>query len=117
MKLCLIVAPQNKSSILDRIAHEIGRSFDDPIYFYGIDDKPETLRVELPKADHYFVTHYALLLNVMSKVNPGVTPVTCFFTHDKGGLPHYIDAFNLCHSVIAVLDILTGVSGVGDNWD
>lgn len=93
MRICFIVAPQNKDGILDRIAHEIGNGFDDAIYNYGVDS--------IPKADHYFVTHYSLLPHVLSRVNPGITPVTVFFTHDKGGLKQYIDAFNLCHAVIA----------------
>lgn len=93
MTLCFIIAPQNKDGILDRIATEIGRAFRMPIYHYGDYD--------LPKADHYFVTHYSMLPKVLEQVNPGITPVTCFFTHDKGGLPNYVEAFNLCHSVIA----------------
>jgi glycosyltransferase involved in cell wall biosynthesis len=93
MTLCFIIAPQNKSTILDRIAHEIGKVFDSPIYHYG----PENL----PKADHYFVTHYSMLPIVMAQVNPEATPVTCFFTHDKGNLPFFVDQFNMCHAVIA----------------
>lgn len=93
MKLCLIVHPNNQGTILDRIAHEIGASFEEPIYHYG----PENL----PKAEHYFITHYSMLPKVLEQVNPSITPVTCFFTHDKGGLEAYVEAFNLCHSVVA----------------
>lgn len=93
MTLCLIVHPNNKDAILDRIAHEIGKSFNEPIYHYGTEN--------VPRADHYFVTHYSMLPKVMAQVNPGITPVTSFFTHDKGNLIEYVDIFNLCHSVIA----------------
>lgn len=93
MKLCLIVHPNNKGTILDRIAHEIGKHFEEPIYHYG--------PTEIPKADHYFITHYSMLNQIMMQINPGITPVTCFFTHDKGGLVNYIESFNLCHAVVA----------------
>jgi glycosyltransferase involved in cell wall biosynthesis len=96
MKICFVVAIQNKGTILDRIAHEIGKGFDKSIYYYLVQGL-ETI----PRADHYFVTHYSMLPIVMQQVNPQITPVTCFFTHDKGGLVNYVDAFNLCHSVIA----------------
>ena len=93
MNICFIVAPQNKDTILDRIAHEIGKSFDNPIYHYGT--------MDVPKADHYFVTHYSLLPAIIQQINPGITPVTAFYTHNKGSLVSYVEAFNLCHSVIA----------------
>lgn len=93
MKICLIVHPNNKDTILDRIAHEIGKVFDEPLYHYGPNDAP--------RADHYFITHYSMLPTVLAQVNPDITPVTCFFTHNKGGLVTYVDSFNLCHSVIA----------------
>lgn len=93
MKICFIVAPQNKDTILDRIAHEIWKAFEDAIYHYGVAD--------VPRADHYFVTHYSMLPQVLSQVNPGITPVTAFYTHNKGNLIGYLDAFNLCHAVVA----------------
>lgn len=93
MRLCLVVHPNNKGTILDRIAHEVGRKFDEPIYHYGPDN--------LPDADHYFVTHYSMLGKVLAQVNPAEKHVTAFFTHDKGGVSAYLDAFNLCHSVVA----------------
>lgn len=93
MKICFIVHSNNKGTILDRIAHEIGRGFDEAIYHYEA--------VNLPKADHYFVTHYSMLNLVMMGVNPATTPVTCFFTHDKGSLYDFKESFNLCHSVVA----------------
>jgi len=99
MKICFVVSKNNKGGILDRIAKEIRRGFEDVIYYYS--SHPERETELLPKADHYFVTHYALLPMVMAQVNPAVTPVTCFFTHDKGGLFHYVDQFNLCHAVVA----------------
>jgi len=92
MKLCLIVASQNRGSILDRIAHEIGKSFE-AVYSYGIQ--------EIPPAEHYFVSHYSLLPGVFEQVNPLEKPVTVFFTHDKGGLGSYLPFFNLCHAVVA----------------
>lgn len=92
MKLCMIVATQNKDTILDRIAHEIGSAFDDTIYHY------ETANI--PKADHYFVMHYTLLIPVMRQLSKG-TRISAFFTHDKGSLSLYIEFFNQCHSVIA----------------
>jgi len=91
--LCLIIAPQNKDTILDRIAHEIGKGFKTPIYHYG--------NMPIPRAEKYFVTHYSLLPNVLMQVNPLITPVICLFTHDKGGLKQYVDSFNLCHAVVA----------------
>jgi len=93
MKLCLIVHPNNKGTILDRIAHEIGKGFEDVIYNYGTDI--------IERADHYFVMHYSMLPKVLERINPGLTPVTVLFTHDKGNLPAYIDAFNMCHAVVA----------------
>lgn len=93
MKLCFIIHPNNAGTILDRIAHEIGRGFEEPIYHYGASD--------IPKADHYFVTHYSMLNQVMMQTNPAINKVTCFFTHDKGSLPSYLDSFNLCHAVVA----------------
>jgi glycosyltransferase involved in cell wall biosynthesis len=93
MKICFIVHPNNKDTILDRIAHEIGKGFEESIYHYGVTD--------VPLAEHYFVTHYSMLPQVIMQVNPGITPVTVFYTHNKGGLLNYLEAFNLCHSVIA----------------
>jgi glycosyltransferase involved in cell wall biosynthesis len=93
VRICFIVAPQNKNTILDRIAHEIGKGFDESIYCYDM--------FNIPRAEHYFVTHYSLLPNLLSKVNPDLTPVTCFFTHNKGWIEKYVDSFNLCHSVVA----------------
>lgn len=100
MRICFIVAPQNKSTILDRIAHEIGKGFEDSIYFYDFDNNSPN-DFTLPKADHYFLTHYVMLPRVMEKVNPQITPITCFFTHNKGHIESYVDVLNLCHSVIA----------------
>lgn len=99
MKLCLIIHPNNKSTILDRIAHEIGKVFEEPIYHYMDHMKsPEVL----PKADHYFLTHYAMLPRLTEEVNPIITPITCLFTHDKwGNLPEFAKHFNLCKNVIA----------------
>jgi glycosyltransferase involved in cell wall biosynthesis len=91
--ICFIVAPQNKDGILDRIAKEIAKSFNEPIIHYSTDN--------VPKADRYFITHYSMLPKVMEQVNPGITPVICFFTHDKGNVKEYADIFNLCHAVIA----------------
>lgn len=93
MNICFIVAKQNEGGILDRIAREIATGFDDHTIHYGVQG--------VPKADHYFVMHYSLLPPVIEQVNPAITPVTTFFTHDKGYLPSYVDLFNLCHSVIA----------------
>lgn len=104
MSICFIIAPQNKDTILDRIAHEIGKSFDQPIYHYGT--------VGLPKAERYFVTHYTLLPQVVAQVNPGITPVTVFYTHNKGNLSAYLELFNLCHSVIA--ESPEGMKELGD---
>lgn len=103
--ICFIIAPQNQNTILDRIAHEIGKGFDEAIYHYGTQD--------IPKADRYFVTHYSMLPYTLMQVNPGITPVTTFFTHDKGNLRQFVEFFNLCHSVIAEsrqgLDLLTEI--------
>lgn len=91
--ICFIVAPQNNDTILDRIAHEIGSRFESPIYHYRVDS--------LPKSDRYFVTHYSMLPPIIAQVNPQLTPVISFFTHDKGSLFQFINFFNLCQSVIA----------------
>lgn len=93
MTICFVVHPNNKDTILDRIAHEIGRAFENPIYHYGANN--------VPKADRYFITHYSMLPTVLAQVNPSITPITCFFTHDKGSLPMFVDSFNFCQSVIA----------------
>lgn len=93
MTICFVVHENNRGTILDRIAHEIGKGFEDAIYCYDQNN--------VPKVDHYFITHYSMLPNVLKQVNPGITPVTCFFTHDKGGLVNYVEAFNLCHAVVA----------------
>jgi len=105
MRICFIVHPNNKDTILDRIAHEIGKSFDEPIYQYGTE--------ELPKSDHYFVTHYSMLPIVVAKYKMSLDynlrinhdsknlPITSFFTHNKGNIEQYIDVFNVCHAVVA----------------
>lgn len=97
MKICFVVHENNRGTILDRIAHEIGKAFDEPIYHYDT----KGMMLNLPKADHYFVTHYSMLPKVLDEVNPDIYPVTVFFTHNKGNIQNYIEQLNLCHSVIA----------------
>lgn len=92
--ICFVVAEANRGYILDRIAHELGsRIATNPIYHYE--------KEHLPKASSYFVMHYMLLPVIMQDINPDVTPVTCFFTHDKGNLAHYLEPLRLCKKIIA----------------
>lgn len=97
--ICFVVAPQNRDGILDRIAHEIGKAFNSPTYFYG---------GALPEADRYFVTHYSLMPSI-----PFDKPVFCLFTHNKGNLQHFLEYFNRCAGVIAEspegVEILRGI--------
>ncbi len=89
MKVCFIIAESNRGGILERIAREIGKGFDNPIFHYGV--------LWIPDADHYFVTHYSMVPNVIAKGKP----TTAFFTHDKGNLAAFVPFFNQCHSVVA----------------
>lgn len=91
MNLCCVVAPQNKGWILDRIAKEVAKGFDESIVHYDL--------INLPKADHYFVTHYSLIKFVLDQ--QPTAKVNCFFTHDKGNLREFSRYFNKCNFVIA----------------
>ena len=98
-ELCCVVAPQNMDGILDRIAHEVAKS-------YACTPKDSSTIIcydhsNVPPAERYFVTHWRLLPSVLQKVNPGTHPVTCFFTHVGKGLEETVPALNLCHSIIA----------------
>lgn len=93
MSLCMIVAPQNVHWVLDRIAHEIGDRYgEDTQYCYDLNS--------IPVADSYFVTHYSLLPQVLLKVNPATSKITCFFTHESVPIATMKEHMNLCHAVV-----------------
>lgn len=91
-RVCFVISSNNKGYILDRIAKEIGKAFENPIFYYT-DEKI------LPKADKYFVTHYSLLGPVFKNSNSA--EIFCFFTHNKGHLNDYLKYLKLCKAVIA----------------
>lgn len=92
-KLVCCVAAQNIHWVLDRIAKEVGSRFsEDTLYCYDL--------YNIPQAEHYFVTHYSLLPRVLGKVNPVMSKVHCFFTHESVPVASLVHAMNLCASVI-----------------
>jgi glycosyltransferase involved in cell wall biosynthesis len=91
--ICFYVAESNKGYILDRMAKEIAKVYQDPVFHYT--------NSTFPKASIYFATHYSLLPFLLSEVNPNHSKVACLFTHDKGHLELYSKYLNLCSKVIA----------------